>query len=332
MSNNQNFQSIETEIDLTSKTPAQPAAAQESEPEIEVVDDTPEQDRGKSRPDPLPEAPRGVIPEDDEIKQYSESVQKRMQRMKYEYHEQRRQKEAYERQVDEAAKIARKLYEDNLRLRHSLQAGEQTLIEQARGRVEAQLAGVRERLKRAHEEGNTEALVMAQEELAMLQSHRTVVDQYQPQYQNVPQPQAAPPREEQPRARAPEVDPKAREWASRNPWFQNDSVMTSTAFGIHQKLVESGIDPRIEPDTYYAELDKGMRKIFPEHEWGDKPSREQRKQASSVVAPATRTSPSVSSDGRKITLTASQLSIAKRLGLTPQQYAVEVVRQMREQQ
>lgn len=331
MSTNNSFQSIETEIDLTSNAPAQPAAA--PEPEIEVVDDTPEQDRGRSRPDPLPEAPKGVIPEDDEIKQYSESVQKRMQRMKYEYHEQRRQKEAYERQVDEAAKIARKLYEDNLRLRHSLQSGEQSLLEQARGRVEAQLAGVRDRLKRAHEEGNTEALVTAQEELAMLQSQRTVVDQYQPQYQNVPQyqpqQQVEQPRQ-QPQLRAPEVDPKARDWASKNTWFQNDSVMTSTAFGIHQKLVESGIDPRIEPDTYYAELDKGMRKIFPEHDWGDKP--QQRKQASSVVAPATRTSASVSPDGRKITLSASQLSIAKRLGLTPQQYAVEVVRQMREQQ
>lgn len=330
MSNNQNFQSIETEIDLTSPTPAPAPAA--AEPEIEVVDDTPEQDRGRSRPEPLPEAPKGVIPEDDEIKQYSESVQKRMQRMKYEYHEQRRQKEAYERQVEEAAKVARKLYEDNLRLRQSLQAGEQSLLEQAKGRVEAQLAGVRERLKRAHEEGNTEALVNAQEELAMLQSQRTVVDQYQPQYQNLPQPQAAPPREEPARPRAPEVDPKARDWAARNPWFQTDSVMTSTAFGIHQKLVESGVDPRLEPETYYAELDKGMRKIFPDHDWGDKPVREQRKQASSVVAPATRTSPSVSSDGRKITLTASQLSIAKKLGLTPQQYAVEVVRQMREQQ
>lgn len=330
MSTNQNFQSIETEIDLSSPTPAQPAAA--PEPEVEVVDDTPEQDRGRSRPEPLPEAPKGVIPEDDEIKQYSESVQKRMQRMKYEYHEQRRQKEAYERQVDEAARLARKLYEDNLRLRQSLQTGEQTLIEQARGRVEAQLAGVRERLKRAHEEGNTEALVTAQEELAMLQSQRTVVDQYRPQYQHVPQPQIEPRREEPARPHVPEVDPKARDWAARNPWFQTDSVMTSTAFGIHQKLVESGVDPRLEPETYYAELDKGMRKIFPDHEWGDKPAREQKKQASSVVAPATRTSPSVSPDGRKITLTASQLSIAKRLGLTPQQYAVEVVKQMREQQ
>lgn len=329
MSTNNNFQSIETEIDLTPTAPEQPSVA--PGPEIEVVDDTPEHDRGRGRPEPLPEAPKGVIPEDDEIKQYSESVQKRMQRMKYEYHEQRRQKEAYERQVDEAARLARKLYEDNLRLRHSLQAGEQTLLEQAKGRVEAQLAGVRERLKRAHEEGNTEALVNAQEELAMLQSHRTVVDQYQPQYQNVPQ--YVPPEQRQqaqPAPRAPEVDPKAKDWAAKNPWFQNDAVMTSTAFGIHQKLVESGVDPRIEPDTYYAELDKGMRKIFPEHDWGDRP--QQKKQASSVVAPATRTSASVSPDGRKITLSASQLSIAKRLGLTPQQYAVEVVRQMREQQ
>jgi hypothetical protein len=109
--------------------------------------------------------------------------------------------------------------------------------------------------------------------------------------------------------------------------------MTATAFGLHQKLVqELGIDPRAEPDRYYAELDKGMRRRFPDHEWGDRPQEsQQRRTVSSVVAPANRSAgASISPDGRKISLTASQVSLAKRLGLTPQQYAVELVKQARE--
>lgn len=350
---NQNFQRIETEIDLSGKPPSaianstqQPSAVEVADQvpenlEIEVVDDTPERDRGKAREEPLSEAPTGIIPSDDELKTYSDSVQKRMKRMTYEYHEQRRQREAAERQVEEAARLAQELYKQNQQLRGNLKTGEKQLVEQAKGRIEAQLEAIKEKYRKAHEMGDTEAIITAQSELADLQARKVQVEAYQPQYQQE-EPQRPPAAQPQ-RPAAPKVDADAERWAAKNPWFQKDPEMTSTAFGVHQKLVqERGIDPRREPETYYAELDKAMRKRFPEYEWADAPARAQapeapvrKAQPSTVVAPATRnvssmpTSGSVSQDGRKVTLTSSQLSIAKRLGLTPQQYAVEFVRQQK---
>lgn len=331
---NKNYQSIDTEIDLSPTPEAKPVpAAVDPDPIIDVVDDTPEKDKGRSRQEPLQDAPKGIIPDDEELQQYSESVQKRMKRMTYEYHEQRRQREASDRQVEEASKIARNLYEDNQRLRQSLKSGEQNLVAQAKGRVDAQLMSAKEKLRKAHESGDTEALITAQEELSMLHANKMQVDQYQPQYQQ----EALPPIQQQARPQVAEPDYKTKEWASKNDWFQKDTEMTATAFGVHQRLVqEQGIDPRREPDVYYAELDKAMRKRFPDYEWADQrqaapEAAPRRPQMSSVVAPATRTSPSVSADGRRVSLTASQVSLAKRLGLTPQQYAVELIKQVREQ-
>jgi len=351
MTQNTNYQSIETVIDLenpesmgkplgsvSADTKADKGSsainADSPEIQIEIQDDTPEKDRGKARPEPLPDAPEGVIPSDDELKNYSESVQKRMKRMTYEFHEQRRQREAAERQVAEAAQIAKKLYEDNLRLRQGLKSGEQALIESTKGRVEAQIEAAKDRLRKAHENGDTEALVTAQGELSDLQARKVQVEVYRPQYQQDPPP--APELRQPAQPQKPAVDPEAEEWAGKNKWFQKDPEMTSAAFGIHQRLVESGIDPRREPSRYYAEIDKVMRKRFPEYEWPDRVVPQEqpqapRRQASSVVAPATRSSSgSVSPDGRKVTLTSSQVSLAKRLGLTPQQYAVELLKQERE--
>jgi len=329
-------QSIETEIDVTNpeniKTVIPGQVVTNADPidplDIEIVDDTPERDRGKARKEPLPEAPKGVIPDDEELAQYSDTVQKRIKKISYEYHEQRRLKEAAERQVEEAARVAKSLYEHNQNLMRNLKSGEQSLVEQARGRVESQINQAKNRLRKAHEEGNTEELVNAQEELAGLMNQRAQVDNYRPQYQQ----EAAPPPVAPPKPTVPSVDSRTAEWSNKNPWFQKDTVMTATAFGLHQKLVnEQGIDPRSNPETYYAELDKGMRKYFPNHDWPDKQVQpEVRRQVSSVVAPAQRTNASISSDGRKVSLTASQVSLAKRLGLTPQQYAVELVKQMKD--
>lgn len=332
--NTGNVTSIETEIDLDNPsktvtvTPSSATTADDLQ--VEIVDDTPERDRGKARQEPLREAPKGVIPDEDELAQYSETVQKRIKKISFEYHEQRRAKEALERQNEEAARVLKQFYDENKRLRQVAKSGEQTLLENVKGRVETQIEATKDKLRKAHLEGDTEALIKAQEELNDLQNQRAQVATYQPQYQNA-EPPPPPPRQQTPVV--PPVDPKAQTWADKNTWFQKDTEMTATAFGLHQKLVqELGIDPRSEPDRYYAELDKGMRRRFPDHEWGDKPQESQpRRTVSSVVAPANRSAgASISPDGRKISLTASQVSLAKRLGLTPQQYAVELVKQARE--
>lgn len=308
---------------------------------VEVIDDTPEQDKGKARAEPLKDAPPGTIPSEDELAQYSESVQKRFKRMSYEYHEQRRQREASERQLQEATELLRRLHTDNQRLKSTVSQGEKTLVEQAKGRVDAQIEAAREKFRKAHETGDTEALVKAQEEMASLQAQKQTVENYQPQYREPePQQQFQQPQRQQPQA--PKVDPAAAAWADQNPWFQTNKRMTAYAFGVHDELVtEKGIDPRAEPERYYRELDKAMREQFPNYEgFGGEDEKETTvvvqqqprkvQQAPTVVAPATRIN--VSKDGRRVQLTASQAAIAKRLGLTNEQYATEALKIARENQ
>lgn len=305
---------------------------------VEVVDDTPEQDRGKARAEPLKDAPPGLIPSDEELAQYSASVQKRFKQMTFEFHEQRRQREARERELGEATSLLQRMYQENQRLKGTVSQGEKSLVEQAKGRVEAEIAAAREKFRKAHEAGDTEALVKAQEEMAALQARKQTVDNYQPRYQDEPQQTQ---QQLQPR-QAPQIDPQAKAWAEKNPWFQTNKRMTAFAFGVHDELVtEKGIDPRSNPAKYYAELDKAMREQFPA-EFGDGeddsnskaevvlPQQRKVQQAATVVAPATRIN--VSKDGRKVQLTASQAAIAKRLGLTNEQYAMEALRIARQDQ
>ena len=107
-----------------------------NELEVDVVDDTPEADKGKPR---RAEDAEPQIPEDDEIANYSENVQKRIKQLKYEFHEERRRKEEASRLQEEAVNYARKVYEENQKLRKTLEEGEGVLVEQAKDRVAAQL-------------------------------------------------------------------------------------------------------------------------------------------------------------------------------------------------
>ena len=108
-------------------------------------------------------------------------------------------------------------------------------------------------------------------------------------------------------------DVKAEEWAARNPWFGADEEMTSLAYGLHAKLVNSGVDP--QSDDYYAAIDKRVRDVFPDYFGKQKP------RTSSPVAPASR-----NTAGKKVTLTATQVALAKRLGVPLEQYAKHVAK------
>ena len=281
----------------------------EGEPEIEVVDDTPEEDRGRK---PMKEAPAEVT--DDELAQYSEGVKKRIQHFSKGYHEERRAKEAALREREEAVRLAQNLVEENKRLQGSLGQGQQALLEQAKKVVQNELEQAKQKFKAAYEAGDSDALVEAQEALAAAKYKAERVNNFRPavaQPQNtVVQP--APQPEQTVR-----VDPKAKAWQEANSWFGADKEMTALALAVHQDLVESGVDTT--SDEYYDKLNSRVRKRFPEAF-----SSEKRK--STVVAPATR-----SVAPKKITLTQSQVQIAKRLGLTNEQYARAVAEEMRKQ-
>jgi hypothetical protein len=281
----------------------------EGDTEIEVVDDTPEDDRGRA---PMKEAPANVT--DDELAQYSDGVKKRIQHFSKGYHEERRAKELALREREEAVRLAQNLVEENKRLQGSLGQGQQALLEQAKKVVQNELDQAKQKFKAAYEAGDSDALVEAQEALASAKYKAERVNNFKPavaQPQNtVVQPAPQP-------EYVPQVDTKARAWQEANSWFGADKEMTALALAVHEKLVENGVNPT--SDEYYEKINSRVRSVFPDAFHSEK-------RKSSVVAPATR-----SVAPRKITLTQSQVQIAKRLGLTNEQYARAVAEEMRKQ-
>jgi hypothetical protein len=282
----------------------------EGEPEIEVVDDTPEDDRGRK---PMKEAPAEVT--DDELEQYSEGVKKRIQHFSKGYHEERRAKEAAFREREEALRLAQNLVEENKRLQGSLGQGQQALLEQAKKVVANEVESAKAKYKQAYEAGDSEALVSAQEELTAAKIRSERVNNFRPNVAPPPEPVVQPaPQPEY----VPQVDAKAKAWKESNSWFGDNKEMTALALAVHEKLVESGVSPT--SDEYYEKINSRVRKVFPEAFTSEK-------RKSSVVAPATR-----STAPRKIVLSQSQVNIAKRLGLTNEQYArAWVAEEMRKQ-
>ena len=290
----------------------------ESAPEIEVVDDTPEADRGRT---PMKEPPAEVT--DDELSQYSEGVKKRIQHFSKGYHEERRKAEAALREKEEAIRLAKAVAEENKRLKGSLSQNEQTLHEQAKKAVDAEVDHVKSKIKEAYDNGNPNDIVFWQDKLAEAKIKQSRVHAYKPaalQEQKVDvQPDSV--------ETTPPVDKKAEEWARQNSkWFGVDDEMTSFAYGLHNKLVKSGVDP--QSDEYYRRLNARMRQVFPDAfesgEPTDAPTPSPKK--SNVVAPVTR-----STAPKKIVLTKSQVNIAKRLGVPLEAYARQVAEEMRKQ-
>lgn len=289
--------------------------------EIEIVDDTPEQDRGKKR---RPEGVEPEIPEDDEIATYSENVQKRLKKLKYEYHEERRRKEEALREHEAAVTFARNVLEERNALAERLAKGEEALIEQAKRRAQAQLEQAEREYREAHEVGDADGIITAQKNMMRLTTEQQQLESYRHQ----PPPKLDAERI-QPRPAPNEPDERAKNWLKSNPWFGQDEEMSGYAYGVHEKLIKKeGINPL--SDEYYNRIDAAMRRRFPEN-FEDEGGQEIVFQPQSsprripVVAPAARVSANAP---RKVQLTASQVSLAKRLGLKPEEYAASLVKEM----
>jgi hypothetical protein len=281
-----------------------------TEVEIEIVDDTPEEDRNRR---PMKEAPADVT--DEELEQYSDSVKKRIQHFTKGYHEERRSKEAAVREREEAVNLAQNLVEENKRLQGSLGQGQAALLDQAKKVIAGEVDEAKRQLKIAHEAFDTDGIVEAQDALTNAKIKADRVNNFKlPPVQepkNVVQPQQA--------AAAPQVDTKARAWQDENPWFGSDDEMTAVALTVHKKLVESKIDPT--SDEYYEKINSRVRQLFPDAFPSGKTAKR-----STVVASATR-----STAPRKIVLTQSQVNIAKRLGVPLEAYAKQVAADLRKQ-
>ena len=279
-------------------------------PEIEVVDDTPEEDRNRAL---MTEAP--TDPTDEELESYTESAKKRLKHFTKGYHEERRAKETAIREREEAIRAAQVIFEENKKLKGSLNQGQQALLEQAKKVVANELNDAKKQYKEAFESGDSDALVNAQEQLTTIKMKSERVNNFKP----------APVKEDEPVARIQQpVDEKAILWTRSNDWFGSDDEMTSFALGLHNKLVKAGVDPR--SDEYYDKVDARVRQVFPEkfnsEQTADAPT--QRTNNRNVVAPATR-----STAPRKVVLSQSQVNIAKRLNVPLELYARKVAEEMR---
>jgi hypothetical protein len=287
----------------------------EAEPEVEVVDDTPEQDRGRK---PMDEAPKDVT--DDELAKYDESVRKRIQHFTKGYHEERRAKEAALREREEAFRLAQQIVEENKRLKGSLSTNQNALLEQAKRNVANDMEEARRQYKTAYESGDSDALVAAQEAMTSAKLKADRINSFRPpalqEEQNVVQTRQQVP-QEQP------VDSKLASWKDENQWFGENKRMTAYALGLHEDLVSEGIPAGT--DEYYRRINSDIRERFPDQfESGKQADAQTPSRTSNNVAPATR-----STAPKKIVLTKTQVELAKRLGLTNEQYARAVAAEMR---
>ena len=282
--------------------------------ELEIVDDTPEEDKGKPR---RAEDAEAQIPEDDEIANYSESVQKRIKQLKFEFHEERRRKEEASRLREEAVNYARNITEENKKLRKSLEEGEGVLVEQAKGRVDAELERAKLSYKEAYETGDPDKLIDAQEKLSALQNEKFRVESFKP----TPSAEQKMPAHLEAKPEVQEPDSRTKEWASKNEWFGSDTEMTGYAFGVHERLVREGV--HTSSDEYYQKIDEAMRRTFPDKFDEQQVEAAPVRQTGSVVAPAQRSA----KKPRRVQLTSTQVSLAKRLGLTAEQYAAQLLKE-----
>jgi hypothetical protein len=305
MAEEKEVQEQDQEIDLEAK---------EKDFELEIEDDTPEQDRNRQ---PLPKEMVQDL-EEDELEEYSEKVKTRLKQMKKVWHDERREKEAALREQQEAVSLAHNLVEENKKLKTRLTEGEKSLIMTATREAELDTQMAERAYKEAYDSGDSDQILEAQKKLNTTSNRLERLRGYKPSLQaseNSVQNQPT-------QAAAPRLDPKTDNWRKQNTWFGQDEEMTATALGLHQKLEKQYGGQYIGTDEYWNTVNKTMQKRFPEYFGDEEPEKPQRTSAT-VVAPASR-----STAPKKIVLKQSQLALAKKLGLTPEQYAREYAKTM----
>jgi len=296
----------EAEAEVEVEVEAEPEA--EDEFDIEIVDDTPVADRNRKPSEP----PSDVT--EEELENYSKKVQNRLKHFSKSYHDERRAKEAAERERQELERLAQKLVDENKELKGNVAKNQEALLEQAKKNASSEIESAKQAYKVAYEEGNSEAVVDAQESLtsAKLKSER--LNNFR-----IPalQEEESPVQDTEP-TNTQEVyrDTRAEEWKANNSWFDTDPEMQSFALGVHQKLVNDGVDPR--SNEYYERIDVRMRQVFPD-QFEEEVPKQTVKRSSNVVAPATR-----STSPKKVRLSPTQVALSKRLGITPQEYAKQM--------
>jgi rubrerythrin len=293
----------------------------ESDIEIEVEDDTPAEDRNRTPADPA--KVKALEVEVDDLDKYSKEAKDKLIRMKRVWNDERRRAEFAERERNAAVEVAQRLHEENKLVKQMLHSGAKESAETAVENASTQLKMAKKAYKEAYDAGDSEALAEAQEELTNATIRLDSVKKVKPEALQEEKYEVQTSQQYQPQ---PPTDPKLNTWQRNNPWFGQDEEMTAAALGLHEKLKRQGA--AIGSDEYYATLDNTMRKRFPENFEDLEPEVEveqrddtPKTRPASVVAPATRTTAP-----KRIKLKTSQVAIAKKLGLTPEQYVRELLK------
>jgi hypothetical protein len=307
------------EFEFEIETDETPVSEARSKPDIEIEDDTPVQDRGR---EPMPKEIVDEL-EADELEEYSEKVKLRLKQMKKVWHDERREKERAFREQQETLSAAQRLFEENKRLKSTLSDGENHLLLSYKQQTEYELKEAERLYRDAYEAGDADRVVESQRKLTDAALKMQQLNNYRPTLQ-APETEVQIP---QGQAQVPQPDRTTMAWQERNQWYGTDPEMTASALGLHQKLVNERGQQFVGSDEYWTTVDKTIRRRFPDYFGGDEVAngdsravtREPR--AASVVAPASR-----SRSPKKIRLSTTQLAVAKKFGLTPEQYAREVMK------
>jgi hypothetical protein len=285
--------------------------------EIEIEDDTPPEDRGR---EPMPKSLVEEL-EQDELENYDENVKQKLKQMRKVWHDERREKEQASREQQEALALAQKLFEENKRFKNIIETGSKEYADTLQNAASLQLEMAKQKYKEAYDSGDSDQVMEASQGLQaanirLMQAQQFKAPSLQEEnfvVQNQQATQVSRP-----------SNPLLNAWLQKNTWYGSDDEMTATALGIHKKVERSG-DVAVGSEKYFAILDKTMRRRYPEQfdteDTETKARPETRSKPSTVVAPAVRSTAS-----NKIKLKASQVNLARRLGLTPEQYALELRR------
>jgi hypothetical protein len=299
-------------------------SAEEDRIEIEIEDDTPPEDRGVK---PMPKEIVQKL-EEDELDKYSAEAKEKLAQLKKVWHDERREKEAALREQQEAVRVAQRLFDENKKLKQAYSTGEKTYIETVQNATELELEVAKRGYKEALETGDSDRIVEAQAKLNSAAIKSDKVKDFRPSALQEQENEVQIPQLQE---RVVTPDAKTQEWTEKNAWFGPKKSMTAYALGLHEELIDEYGKTFVGTDQYFQRIDKEMRKVFSEYfdtlepqtkvdvEEESKPS--QKSKPSTVVAPATR-----STSSKQIRLKPSQIALARKLGLSPEQYARELLK------
>lgn len=296
-----------------------------NELQIEIEDDTPPEDRNRTPSDP--EKVKQLEVEVDDLDKYSKDAKDKIIRMKRVWNDERRRAEAAERQSQAAVEAAQRLLEENKRIKGMLSQGEEEYKEAVKGAAESKVKEAKRAYKEAYDAGDGEKMAEAQEAMTKAQLELDKAQKFK-----LPPLQEAETsvQSEYATSQVPRPDERVMRWQAENDWFGQNKSMTAYALGLHEELRDSGVV--VGSERYYAELDRTMRARFSEYfnpEDAEEPQKEEAKskEDTSKTKPMTNVAPATRSTApKRVRLSQSQVAIAKKLGLTPEQYVRELLK------